>query len=325
VREVELRCAAADHPGHGPRFLWTRSEGRRKRVGRQLAAAEVAKVRRELARHAEFAALSERIVGVNEQICEARPVSAADAPPVPGGVRGLFAALAEEKSAEIGRLAAEAARSLGCGDAGMEAAEKVIRAGMLRLGAGMPGQLLAADPGFRGSRLDCGNGHQAEFIACRDKTFDTVLGPVTVNRAWYHCADCGHGFAPRDAELGVAGTSLSPGLTAMNDTAAAAGPFAKAARLLDDLAGITLTAKRVERASSSYIATFEPASAFADLVKVEGIRRGAGHVRQLTIIGDGAAWIWNLAPPRSPGPPASWTSTTPASTCTPSPGPWSSC
>jgi hypothetical protein len=83
-------CAAPDHPGHGPRFLWTRPEGRRKRVGRQLAAAEVAKVRRELARHAEFTALSERIVEVNEQICEARPVSAADAPPVPGGEKGGF-------------------------------------------------------------------------------------------------------------------------------------------------------------------------------------------------------------------------------------------
>ena len=27
----------------------------------------------------------------------------------------------------------------------------------------------------------------------------------------------------------------------------------------------------------------------------EGRRRGAGHVRQLTILGDGAVWIWNLA------------------------------
>jgi hypothetical protein len=50
-----------------------------------------------------------------------------------------------------------------------------------------------------------------------------------------------------------------------------------------------------DRASSSYIATFEPAAAFQRLVKAEGIRRGADHVRQLTIIGDGAAWIWNLA------------------------------
>ena len=50
-----------------------------------------------------------------------------------------------------------------------------------------------------------------------------------------------------------------------------------------------------DRDSSSYIATFEPAAAFQRLVKAEGIRRGADHVRQLTILGDGAAWIWNLA------------------------------
>ena len=73
-------CAAPDHRGHGPRFLWTRSEGRRKRVGRQLAAGEVDKVRREIARHAEFQAAVEQIIEVNEAICEARPVagSAAD-------------------------------------------------------------------------------------------------------------------------------------------------------------------------------------------------------------------------------------------------------
>jgi hypothetical protein len=113
----------------------------------------------------------------------------------------------------------------------------VIRAGMLKLGGGMLGQLLSADPGHRGSRIPCGNGHQAEFVSYRDKVIDTVLGPVTLTRAWYHCAICKHGFAPRDAELGVAGASLSPGLAAMNDKAAAAGPFAKAAGLLADLAG----------------------------------------------------------------------------------------
>jgi hypothetical protein len=82
-------CAAPDHPGHGPRFLWTRSAGRRKTVGRQLAAAEVEKVRRELARHAEFAAISEQIAEVNEKICEARPVAGTDAPSAQvGGKRG---------------------------------------------------------------------------------------------------------------------------------------------------------------------------------------------------------------------------------------------
>jgi hypothetical protein len=262
----------------------------------------------------------------------------------------------------------------------------VIRAGLLKLGGGMLEELLAADQGYQGPRVPCGQGHEAEFVAYREKVTDTVLGPVTVTRAWYHCAGCGHGLAPRDTELGVAGASMSPGLAAMNDLAAAAGPFAKAAMLLDELAGVRLTVKRVERAaeasgaaqgaavrdraaliagrklvplppsplpdklyaaidgtgvpvtgkesagrdgkgedgrartrevklavfftqdsldkdgypvrdprSASHIATFEPAAAFSDQVKAEGIRRGADHVRQLTILGDGAPWIWNIA------------------------------
>jgi len=273
----------------------------------------------------------------------------------------------------------------------MEAAETVIRAGLLQLGGSMLGQLLAADRGYRGPRVPCGQGHEAEFISSRDKVFDTVLGQVTLTRAWYHCAACGHGFAPRDAELGVAGETMSPGLRAMNDQAAAAGPFAKAARLLEGLGGVRLTVKRVERAaeasgaaeaaavrdravlvtsrklvplppnplpdklyaaidgtgvpvtaketagrdgkgedgrartrevklavfftqdevddegypvrdpgSSGYISAFEPASVFAGLVEAEGIRRGAGHVRQMTILGDGAAWIWNIASAKFP-------------------------
>ena len=78
-------CAARDHPGHGPRFLWTRSARGRKTVGRQLAAAEVEKVRRELARHAEFTVISERIAEVNEKICEARPVAGTGVPSAPEG------------------------------------------------------------------------------------------------------------------------------------------------------------------------------------------------------------------------------------------------
>jgi hypothetical protein len=273
----------------------------------------------------------------------------------------------------------------------MEAAEAVIRAGLLRLGAGMLEQLLTADRGHRGPRVPCGQGHEAVFTGYRDKIIDTVLGPVTLTRAWYHCPECGHGLAPRDAELGVAGQSMSPGLSAMNDMAAAAGPFARAARLLEDLAGVRLTVKRVERAaevsgtiiakttrdqavliagrklvplppsplpdklyavidgtgvpmtsretagrqgkgqdgrartrevklavfftqhrldtdghpvrdrdSASIIATFEPAATFGNLVKAEGIRRAAEHVRQFTIIGDGAPWIWGIASSKFP-------------------------
>ena len=39
---------------------------------------------------------------------------------------------------------------------------------------------------------------------------------------------------------------------------------------------------------------------FAGLVKAEGIRPGADHVRQLTTLGEGAAWIWNIATAKFP-------------------------
>jgi hypothetical protein len=278
------------------------------------------------------------------------------------------------------------AASLACGE-GLEAAELAIRAGLTRLGRGVLEDLLGADAGYRGPRTGCGAGHQAEFVSYRDKTVDTVLGPVTVSRAWYHCAACGHGLAPRDGELGTAGQTMSPGLAKMSARAAEAVPFTPGAGLVGELAGITLTGKRLGRhaeadgraaaavikaeaaaiaartlvplpppapvpdklyvaidgtgvpmmtaetdgrpgkgedgkartrevklacaftqtrvdddgypirdpGSSSYLATFAPAAGFGTLMAAEARRRGAGHVRQVTILGDGAHWIWNLA------------------------------
>jgi len=86
--KANCACAAPDHPGHGPRLLWTRSRGRAKRAGRQLSAGEVAKVRGEIARHAEFTAMVEQIIEVNEEICEARPAAGGAAGEDPSGTGG---------------------------------------------------------------------------------------------------------------------------------------------------------------------------------------------------------------------------------------------
>jgi hypothetical protein len=269
----------------------------------------------------------------------------------------------------------------------VEAAEAAIRAGLLHLGASVLTELLAADAGYAGPRAACGQGHQAAFAGYRDKGLDCVLGAVSIRRAWYHCRECGRGFAPLDAWLGVAGESMSPGLRKMTARAAAAVPFAAAARLIGELAGLTMTGRRAGRraeadgnaaaavitaeaeaiaarkltvlppelplpgklyvaidgtgipmtaaetegragkgedgrartrevkmaaaftqtstgpdgwpvrdpASSSYVATLAAAPEFGLLMAAEARRRGAGHIRQLTILGDGAVWIWNLA------------------------------
>ncbi|CCK63908.1 ISKra4 family transposase [Mycobacterium canetti] len=47
--------------------------------------------------------------------------------------------------------------------------------------------------------------------------------------------------------------------------------------------------------STTYVGSFAPAEAFATLVHAEARRRGADHIRQLVVLGDGAPWIWNLA------------------------------
>ena len=81
---------------------------------------------------------------------------------------GLWEALAAEKAAEIGRLAAEAARALGYENS-LEAAEAVLRAGLLKLGGGVLGEALSADPGHRGPRVDCAARPRGLFTGYRGK------------------------------------------------------------------------------------------------------------------------------------------------------------
>jgi len=280
-----------------------------------------------------------------------------------------------------------ALRSLGSAGIDLAAVELAIRTAMMRLGAVLLGQLLAVGTGHHGPRIDCGAGHWAQFVGCRTKTIQTVLGAVALRRAYYCCAECGHGVKPRDDELGA---SLSPGLRKITARVAAEAPFAKAAELLADLAAIQLNPKRIERsaeadgaaaaaritaesaaiasggvavladpgdratppdklyiaidgtgvpmvgaavagragkhpdgrartrevklaalftqttvdkqgrpvrdpAMTSYLASLAPAAEFATLVHAEARRRGADHIRQLVVLGDGAPWIWNLA------------------------------
>lgn len=80
--KANCACAQPDHPGHGPRHLWTHSVAGRTE-GRQLAAgAELEKARREVAGYQRFKAIVGEIVALNEVICERRPLSPlADARP----------------------------------------------------------------------------------------------------------------------------------------------------------------------------------------------------------------------------------------------------
>jgi hypothetical protein len=161
---------------------------------------------------------------------------------------------------------------LGSGS-GLGVLEQAMRAALAAAGARLlEGVLAGGGDGYAGPHVKCGAGHQAGYAGSRPKTVSTVLGPVQVMRAWYHCRECERGFAPRDEQLGVAGTSLSPGLAEMIARAGAEVPFGKAAALVKDLAGVAVSARTVERsAEASGAAARAAASAEAAAIRARTV------------------------------------------------------
>ena len=126
-----------------------------------------------------------------------------------------------------------------------------IRASMHEIGAMVLRQLLQVDPGERAARVACGRGHEAVFVEHRTKAVQTVLGSLTIRRAYYHCGSCQDGVIPRDVELDIVGTSFSPGVRRLMGRLGGKEAFDEAREDLEALAGIVVQTKQVERVSEA--------------------------------------------------------------------------
>jgi hypothetical protein len=93
----------------------------------------------------------------------------------------------------------------------------------------------------------CPCGGRARYAGRRPKTFTTVLGDLDLERAYFHCDRCGAGCCPRDRALGLEGGSLSPRVLRMVGLVGARVSFEEGHGLLDDLAGVDVPTKQVER------------------------------------------------------------------------------
>jgi len=81
-------------------------------------------------------------------------------------------------------------------------------------------------------------GQPARYAGRRRKTLESVWGSLTLARAYDHGAACDAGVCPRDAALGLEGTSLSPAVTRMVGTVGAMVSFVEGHALLRELAGV---------------------------------------------------------------------------------------
>ena len=133
-----------------------------------------------------------------------------------------------------------------------EAVETAVRRQTLRFAARVVEQRLNADHSdFSGARRPCSCGQPARYVDRRAKPFQTVLGELRLERAYYYCAACQRGFCPRDQQGGMENTSLSPAVTRMVGTVGALVSFQEGRELLGELAGVEVSAKQVERTAEA--------------------------------------------------------------------------
>lgn len=120
------------------------------------------------------------------------------------------------------------------------------------IGRSMLEMFVNADGGdYRGRTIPCEKGHQYEFIEFRYKKLLTVLGPVTVTRAYYYDRECRSGYCPKDRVLDIEGTSYSSVVRRMTSKVGAYRPFGLGHDDLYELADIRVSAKEVERISQT--------------------------------------------------------------------------
>jgi len=134
----------------------------------------------------------------------------------------------------------------------LEAIEVAVRREALRVAAVVLERHLNADRSdYSGPQRDCRCGQKARYVDRREKTFQSVLGPLRLQRAYYHCSRCGKGFCPRDETLGLLQTLLSPAVRRMVAAVGATVSFEEGSELLRELAGVEVDAKQVERTAEA--------------------------------------------------------------------------
>jgi hypothetical protein len=280
-------------------------------------------------------------------------------------VDGSTHAVLEALGADLARLWEDVARAE---LVDLETAEGMVRDGVLAIGARLLEAAVAArGPGKSGPRRACPCGGSAGFEGYRPKGVQTLVGWITVRRAYYLCATCGHGCCPVDAVLGLGQDSPSPGVRRLACRLGAQLPFATAADDLAEAARVHLSASTVRRLTetvgarreaalsaeiaaawaqglppatsvpparlyvamdgvrilgtdgagrevkvgivvpvrgssdgerreaASYVAGLEPAARFGPRLALEAHRRGLEGAGPVAVLGDGAAWIWQLA------------------------------
>jgi hypothetical protein len=116
----------------------------------------------------------------------------------------------------------------------------------------------------------------AGYHSDRDRTLQSLFGPLRYERAYYYCRRCGQGVHPFDQQAGITRRGLTPAVEQLATLAGAVGDsFEKGAELLEEMAGVRLSESTVER-------TTEGAG-----------QRVAHHLQTGALFGEPTVWDWH--------------------------------
>lgn len=119
----------------------------------------------------------------------------------------------------------------------------------LAVGHEVFGRLLQAyGDGKQGTAVRCPCGGARRWVGTRARTLrDLMNREVTLQRAYYFCDACGQGWLPLDEALGLTSAQVTPALYEVAVTCGSMAPPEEAAEVLTVVAGVTLSAKFIER------------------------------------------------------------------------------
>ena len=128
----------------------------------------------------------------------------------------------------------------------LEALEFGLRAAVLAARA-LEALLAGVGGGRRGEKLFCSCGARMKSRGRESKRIRTILGEIGFRRSRFVCPVCGASRFPGDELLAVRGTGFSPGLRRLMARAGSRDTFQAGREDLREYAGVTVTAKDVER------------------------------------------------------------------------------
>lgn len=163
-------------------------------------------------------------------------------------VEAVSEAMAEQMRQVVQALG-EQVRS---GEARLAVLEEAVMRAMQEVGRAVLGALCELyAPVYAAPTLACRCGSEAVYQRRRVATTKSVLGEIRVQRPYYLCPACHHGFCPLDEQLGLCAGGVSAGLEALMALFGVQFPFEEAAGMLARLTLVEVSPNACRHATES--------------------------------------------------------------------------